>query len=244
MRRPPRLYFSFRSPYTWFAATRLLAVLPDAHERIEFIPYWDPDPITEAALGKRGAAFHYTQMSRAKHRYILQDTKRVAQRLGLQIAWPVDVNPCWEVPHLAWLRAQRLGFGASFFAAVMAARWERGDDICQQHVIRRLARSVGADEDALATAASDAGIRAAAVDCLVDAYEDDIFGVPYFRAGPHRFWGFDRLDAFLHVIAPSAGATATASRTDSAETDPLTGISQHVLDRAGGYDTDTAGGCG
>jgi len=231
MRRGPRVHFSFRSPYSWMAIERLLRVLPDAHETIQFVPYWDPDPLTECALRESGGEFHYVQMSKAKHLYLLQDTKRLARRLGFTMRWPIDVDPWWEVPHLAFLKARQLGAEAPFYAAACAARWERGENICDPAVIAGVGDAIGLDGAALATATDDPGIRAEALDCLLLAYTDDIFGIPYFRVGRHRFWGIDRLDDFLAELLPEAA-------------DEPPGVAGEVPVAVGGYDTDTAGGCG
>jgi 2-hydroxychromene-2-carboxylate isomerase len=234
VRRGPRLYFSFRSPFSWLLVHQLRRRVPDAHERIEFVPYWEPEPRMEAALRERRAVIHYAPMSRAKHLYILQDTKRLAAGLGLRIAWPVDVDPRWEVSHLGWLLARRRGRGTEFYEAVTAARWERGEDISDPAVIRALAGSTGLDGDAVANAAEAPGIRAEGLDRLVEAYEDDIFGVPYLRIGWHRFWGVDRLDDFLDVYL--AGAARAG--------DPLEGVPGRLRSPEAAYDLDTAGGCG
>lgn len=208
MKRQPRLYFSFRSPYSWMSVERIRAAVPDALDRIEVIPYWDPDQAIEAALRARGAEFHYVQMSRAKHRYILMDTKRLAQRLGLTMAWPIDVDQWWEVPHLAWLLARRRGRAAEFYDALTAARWLRGEDICEPHVIAAAAIEASLDGAEMVAAVDDPAIRAEGVECLSRAYDDDIFGIPYLRLGRHRFWGFDRIDQFLEVFAVEAGRSA------------------------------------
>ena len=227
MKRPPRVYFSLRSPYSWLALERLRRERPGLRERLRFVPYWDPDPDTERALAGRGAEFHYVQMSKAKHLYLLQDTKRLAQRLGIRMAWPIDVDPWWEVPHLAWLRARRVGLHWTLFDALAEARWGRGDDICDPDVLRKTADGAGLDGAWLAEAARDPDVREEGVDCLVEAYEDDIFGIPYFRVGRHRFWGFERLDQFLAEL-------------DGPSTPPVP--SAVLPDRS--YDTDTPGGCG
>jgi len=226
--RRPRLYFSFRSPYSWLTVHRLRAAVPDAFEALDWFPYWDPDERTQADLVDRQAEFHYVQMSRAKHLYLLLDTKRLSQQLGVPMAWPVDVDPWWELPHLGFLAARRAGRGPEFYDAIVAARWQRGEDICTPDVVRAAAREAGVDPDLVAGAPDSPEIRAAAVDCLVAAYEDDIFGIPYLRVGRHRFWGYDRLDAFLAAWRPEAT--------------PPPPVPVPVL--AGAYDTDTAGGCG
>jgi 2-hydroxychromene-2-carboxylate isomerase len=202
--RRPRLYFSFRSPYSWLTVQRLREVAPNLSEVMDCVPYWDPDEKTNAALADRGGEFHYVQMSRAKHLYMLMDTKRLAQQRDIAMAWPVDIDSWWELPHLAWLQARRVGREWQFYDAITEARWGRGDDICTTEVVRAAAEEAGLDPDRAVLAADDPEIRAEAVGCLYQAYLDDIFGIPYLKFGPHRFWGLDRLDAFLDVWQPAA----------------------------------------
>lgn len=224
MRRPV-LYFSFRSPFSWLTIHRLRQAVPDAAEALDWVPYWDPDERTERSLKERQAEFHYHQMSRAKHLYLLMDTKRIAQSLGVPMAWPIDVDCWWERPHLAYLAARRQGRALEFYDAVIAARWGRGEDVCTADVLARVATEAGVDPQTALGAADDAEVRAESVDCLVRAYEDDVFGIPYLKWGRHRFWGYDRLSAFL--------AAWRGPDADPAETTVLPA-----------YDTDTAGGCG
>jgi len=234
-----RAFFAFRSPFSWMAIHRLRTLVPSVATAIEFIPYWEPDVLTSKALAQRGIEFHYTPMSKAKHLYILHDTKRLADRFELHMKWPVDVNSWWEVPHLGWLKACRLGLETPFYDAVVAARWEQGANICNPDVIRGIARSVGLDAEAIAGAVDDPDIREEGMICLARAYEDDIFGVPYFRLGKHRFWGLDRLDAFLEVLRPRIDAC-----NEPATAEPLEGIPPTLRSTVGAFDTDTAGGCG
>jgi 2-hydroxychromene-2-carboxylate isomerase len=226
-RREPRLYFSFRSPYSWMALHRLRREMPDLEQRVILVPYWDPDEITLAALRAGGADTHYVAMSKAKHLYILQDTRRIAARLGLPMAWPIDVSPWWEVPHLAWLAARRQGDAGRLYTALCQARWERGENICEPDVLRRTADDCGLDGAALARATEDEQVRAEGVRCLAMAYDDDVFGIPYGRVGPHRFWGLDRVDDFRAALM---GRTSTEPPVAMAAGHP--------------HDTDTAGGCG
>jgi len=232
MSRRPTLFFSFRSPFSWLLVERLRRHVPDAEERIELVPFWEPDPAMAAALAERDAGLHYVPMSKAKHLYILQDTKRLAGRLGLEMAWPVDVDPWWELSHCGWLQARRLGRAPEFYDAVVAARWGRGENICDPDVIGAAASSAGLDPEAIVAAGEDPEIRAEGLECLVRAYEDDIFGVPYLRLGWQRFWGFDRLDDFLRAFDNGARADRPAE------------VPRAVASLVGAYDTDTAGGCG
>lgn len=231
--KPPRVFFSFRSPFSWLALERIARRAPGVLDVLEWIPYWEPDAITAAALAERGAVIHYAAMSKAKHLYILQDTQRLAAAMGLAIRWPVDVTPHWEVPHLGWLAARRHQPPSALplYRAVVAARWQRGEDICDPDVMGRLAESVGVASAVVTGAAAVAAVRAEGVDALHRAWEDDIFGVPYFRHQRARFWGYDRVDAFLAAL----GVVTPAEVPE---------LPAEVRERLGAYDTDSAGGCG
>ncbi|MEU1969552.1 DsbA family protein [Micromonospora sediminicola] len=204
MNRRPRLYFSLRSPYSWLAIRRLRQVVPDLSSAIDLYPYWDPDDRTTAALKRRGGEFHYVQMSRAKHLYMLMDTKRLAQKQGLTMAWPIDIDPWWELPHLALLHARRAKREWAYYDAITEARWGRGDDICTPDVVAHAAVVAGLDPDEAVSASSNPSLQSEAVDSLYQAYLDDIFGIPYIKWGRHRFWGFDRIQPFLDLWRPDS----------------------------------------
>ncbi|MFE5119995.1 2-hydroxychromene-2-carboxylate isomerase [Streptomyces sp. NPDC056669] len=243
MKRPPRLYFNLRSPFSWMGLKRLEERFPQAPEVIEYYPYWDPDEKTRAALEERDSGFHYTQMSKAKHLYILLDTKRLSTQYGYTMSWPVDIDPWWELPHLAWLKARHLGRERDFYAAVSAARWERGENICDTEVLHRVAEAAGFDGDEMVAAAHDPALRAEGVDALAAAYDDDVFGIPYFKVGRHRFWGLDRVDGFLDELIPALrkAGVDVAEPVPEAIDDQMPAA---LLERVGAYDSDSAGGCG
>ena len=101
-----------------------------------------------------------------------------------------------------------------------------GENICEPDVLRKAADAAGLDGTLLAGAVDDPEIRAEGVDCLVRAYDDDVFGIPYGTVGRNRFWGLDRVDGFLQAL----------EATVETEPDPVP--------VARSYDWDTAGGCG
>jgi len=226
--KPPRLYFSFRSPYSWLTVRRLRQAVPDVWNAFDLFPYWDPDERTGRELAQAGGEFHYVQMSRAKHLYILMDTKRLAQAEGVSMAWPIDVDPFWELPHLGWLRARSLGRAEQFYDQVIEARWQRGENICEPDVIAGCAERAGLDPASIVEAHLDDTVRKEGVDSLYQAYLDDVFAVPYLKWGQHRFWGLDRVEPFLAVWHDGGNAPAAPPPS-------------HV-DKA--YDTDQTGGCG
>lgn len=241
----PKVFFSFRSPFSWMAIERLQCVIPNVHDVMQLVPYWEPDATTDAALVARGAAFHYVSMSKAKHLYILHDVKRLSHALGLRLAWPVDLSPWWEPSHLGWLKARRLGGGAAFYSALVSARWQRGENISDPAVVKAAAVKADLDPEVIAAAVDDPDVREEGVACLADAYEDDIFGVPFFRLGRERFWGIDRVDAFLHAMGTDRHVREdTYHALTRSPADPLAGVPAGVRETIGAYDTDSAGGCG
>lgn len=232
-RRPPRFYFSFHSPYSWLAYRDLMDHHPDVADRIEWRPFWEPDPAGEHALKEVGGSFPYVAMSRDKHLYILQDVRRLARERGLDVTWPVDRHPVWEVPHLAYLAAAHAGKGPEFIARVYRARWTEGENICDPATIARLAGELGLPAETLGAAAEDDGLREEGTAALLAVHDDGVFGVPFFVHGFDKYWGVDRLPAFIAALADAApGDGAPDAR-------PPTGGTL-----AQGGDQGHAGGCG
>lgn len=197
-KRRPRFYFSFRSPFSWIAV-RLAheRLTPEELAGLEWIPYWEPEPQTLEALRASGADFLYAQMSREKHLYILQDIRRLCRSLGYQHFWPIDERPCWELPNLVYLAGRRLGKGAELMAAIYEARWQKGENIHTVETLRRVAAEVSLDPDRVVSMAEEAATREEAVDALARAYKDGVFGIPFFVKGFEKYWGVDRLEAFI-----------------------------------------------
>lgn len=232
---PPRFYFSFRSPYSWLAYRDLIERYPDVAGALDWIPFWEPDGLTERLLTEAGGRFVYSPMSREKHLYVLQDVRRLCAERGIAMTWPIDREPRWEVPHLAYIAAVETGRGPKFLDQVYRARWEDGRDICDPAVIADLGAEVGVGAD-LAHAVDDEEVRARGVEKLFRAYRDDVFGVPFLVIRREKFWGVDRLPAFAAAVRMSA------PRPDTAREPAL----DLLLASAVGLSSDHghAGGCG
>lgn len=188
-RARPKCYFSFRSPYSWLAWRDLRAAHPDVVAQLDWLPFWEPDARSQALLADAGGTFTYTPMSRAKRLYILQDVRRLAARRRLQVSWPVDRAPVWEVPHLAYLVAEDHGRGAEFLAAVYRSRWEEGRDVCNPETVALIAESLQLPAAAVRGAVDDPGVRRRGVEVLLAIERDGVFGVPFFVNGFEKYWG-------------------------------------------------------
>ncbi len=210
-RSVPYFYFSFRSPYSWIGARLLQERLGAAFQRLTLVPFWEPDAATLQLLRQRGGETPYMPMSRAKHLYILQDIKRLTTRLGYTMQWPVDLDAWWDLPHLAYLKAHAAGRGRAFFDAIHTARWEHAADICNGAVLQRIAVQIGMEPALLVNAPADVETRAAGADALYQAYQQGVFGVPFFTLGHEKFWGVDRVEDFvvrLDQTLEQAGASS------------------------------------
>jgi 2-hydroxychromene-2-carboxylate isomerase len=244
----PRYYFSFRSPYAWIA-TRMIAdrLTPAEHARIDFVPYWEPQPATLALLRARGCEFLYQPMSREKHLYILQDVKRITRSLGLKHIWPIDRDAVWELPIKAYLLARQLGKAAEFREVVYRARWQDGANIHCGEVLEQLGNECGIQAAEIGSAANSPAIEQEAVECLVAAWNDGVFGIPFFKIGNDKFWGVDRLSAFVAAMrgqAFSFEGERCAVKLDGAAPEEDAPWPLDVENAVGRFDTDAAGGCG
>ncbi|MEV7184255.1 2-hydroxychromene-2-carboxylate isomerase [Kitasatospora sp. NPDC058063] len=209
-RKPPRWYFSFRSPYSWMAYRDLIGRYPDVAEAVQWLPFWEPDEQHHEHLEHSGVRLPYVPMSREKHLYILQDVRRLARERELEMVWPVDREPRWEVSHLAYLVAEEHGRGREFIDRVYRARWQDGLDISDPAVIAALGPELGLDPDLLGGASADPAVRERGLTALAAVHRDGVFGVPYFIDGFEKFWGVDRLPGFVASVRARTATGVTA----------------------------------
>ncbi|MGW7362898.1 DsbA family protein [Streptomyces sp. NPDC054841] len=231
--RTPRFYFSLRSPYSWLGYQQLMSSHPELADELEWIPFFEPDPLSARLLTEHGGTFPYSEMSRAKHLYVLQDVGRIAKARGLTVTWPVDRDPVWEVPHLGYLVAAREGRGHDYIAAVYRARFTEGRDICDRQTIAEIGAGLGIDQRLIAGASDNPELRAEGIRILLEICKDGVFGVPFFVHGFTRFWGIDRFDDFVEHLR-------TKARPATSVPEPLVGAV--ALGRSA--DDGHAGGCG
>lgn len=193
----PRWYFSLRSPYSWFAYRDLTEKYPDVADAIEWIPFFEPDQRSLDMLAEVDTELAVVAMARAKNFYILQDTKRMAAARGWKMTWPIDREPVWEICHFGWFVAEDAGKGREYCHRVYQARWEQSLDVSDRGVIREIAADLGIDPDATANASDDPAMRERGRETLVRCAKDGMFGVPFFINGRNKYFGVDRLRAFV-----------------------------------------------
>ena len=202
-------YCSLRSPYTWLAAgqVRRLVAHYGADLQLRMV----------LPMVMRGLPVPWP-----KRRYIMLDTAREAERLGLPfgcIADPVGrpterglalVQHALRQDAREGRRDSRAGMtvAESFLQAVFAEGVDAGSD----RGLARIAVRAGFDDRDIREALADEGWRAVAEGNRADLLARGLWGVPSFRIDDRAaLWGQDRLwmleeDLITALAAPSAGA--------------------------------------
>ncbi|GAA1221574.1 hypothetical protein GCM10009578_075090 [Streptomyces rhizosphaericus] len=249
----PRFYFNFRSPYSWIAYRDLMDRYPDVAQAVEWHLWWEPDADGERRMAEHGHHFPYSAMSREKHLYILQDVRRLTTDRGLAVSWPVDHDPVWEVPHLPYFLALDAGLGPAWIERVYRARWQEGRDICDRTTIAEIAEELGLSAERAAAAADDEELRGGrGLRALLAVSDAGAFGVPFFTHGYDKFWGVDRLAAFVASVRSGSGSGSGAGTGARSRDTPLAGapdedfaeFSEADFAVARSADPGHAGGCG
>lgn len=196
MTNRPRLYTSLRSPYSWFAHTRLLAIQFPLHE-LEIIPVFPPSPQAVAAVAG----------GKTKGAYQRQDVERFAEAYGLQLSRPIPDDPDWWRPHAAflWAQEQDRAKGSSFLGVAFRRRFSQGQDLGEDQVLAEIAEEAGLEPGEAVTAAEDPRWREKIQEGFHQMRADHSFGVPTFVLDDQLFFGNDRLDWFLRALATSRG---------------------------------------
>jgi 2-hydroxychromene-2-carboxylate isomerase len=177
-----KLYFDYKSPFTYLAAEPAFA-LP---ERYDLEVRWLPFLLRIKGPGQR------SQYSDWKAQYSYLDARRWAnKRGGFPIKGPLKIYD--STPALTGgLFAQRAGFFRRYTEEVFARFFRRELEIDQPDAIAALIAELGHSDAAYRAFAAAEG--AAALDgCIEEAHADKVFGVPIFVFRGERFWGYDRL---------------------------------------------------
>jgi 2-hydroxychromene-2-carboxylate isomerase len=175
-------FLSFRSPYTHIAAARVRRLAARWNARLVLRPVL---PMVMRGL----------PVPLEKRMYILRDTKREAERLGIAFGRVCDPVGAGVERGLAVLhRAIALGRGPAFAESFLAGAFAEAVDASTDAGLGLLAARAGLTDADVAAALADEGWRAVAEANRAELFAAGLWGVPSFRVGtlpPH--WGQDRL---------------------------------------------------
>jgi 2-hydroxychromene-2-carboxylate isomerase len=175
-------FCSLRSPYTYIAIPRVrrLAVHYGATLRLRFV----------LPMVMRGLP-----VPREKRLYILHDTQREAELLGLPFGRIVDPVGRPTERGLAVLhRAVAAGRGPEFLESFMRGVWAEGLDGGDDRDLDVMAKRAGLESSLVTAALGDESWREVAARNREEMLARGLWGVPSFRVdeAPAR-WGQDRL---------------------------------------------------
>ena len=175
-------YCSLRSPYTYLAAhqVRQLAAHYGAELRLRFV----------LPMVMRGLP-----VPLEKRLYILRDTKREANRLGLAFGAVVDPVGKPVENGLALLHAAiTSGKGPALLESFLEAVFAQGIDASSADGLEHIATRAGMGASEVKSALQDDAWRSVAEANRADMLERGIWGVPSFRVNDRPLlWGQDRL---------------------------------------------------
>lgn len=193
----PELHFfySFRSPYTYISVPRVRALARHygADLKLRFI----------LPMVMRGLP-----VPQVKSMYIMRDTKREADRVGLPFGRIVDPRGAATERAIAVLHhAIPLGKGEEFSESFLRGVWSEGIDGASDSGIFRMAARAGLDETFVKAALKDESWRPVAEANRQELFAMGLWGAPTLRVndGPGH-WGQDRLWVIEDELIAATGA--------------------------------------
>lgn len=190
-------FLSFRSPYTHVAARRVRELAERWNARLVLRPV--------LPMVMRGLPVPLT-----KRLYIVRDTMREAERLGIAFGKMRDPVGAGVERGLAVLhRAIGLGKGPAFAESFLAGAFAEAVDATTDDGLLALAVRAGLSDADVAAALADDSWRAVAEANRAELFAQGLWGVPSFRVAdlpPH--WGQDRLWAVEQDLVRLAGDEA------------------------------------
>ena len=194
----PVFFLAAMSPYSWFAAERIGALLPDAR--------WEP--VFAGALFRSAGRKSWGLDERREEG--IADCERRADGYGLgPIVWP---RP-WPTNDVhvarAMTYAEQCGCLHDFALGAMRAAFHDGADLERGEVLVELGAAQGIPAEELEAALADPAVKERLRATTDGAHELGVIGVPTVVVGEQLFWGDDRLEeAGRAAGATPGGATA------------------------------------
>jgi 2-hydroxychromene-2-carboxylate isomerase len=187
-----QVFISFRSPYSYLSLPQLRNMRDEGLIDLEVRPVL---PMVMRGL----------QVPRAKRLYIVHDSKREADRLGIPFGRVCDplgkgIGYCFAVFYHC---AVPKGLQLEFVLSALQGSWSEARDIASIPDLVELAERVGITEAEVREALSDDTWKekaAANREALTDL---GLWGVPSVRIGSYSTWGQDRLPLIRAALAGS-----------------------------------------
>lgn len=182
------LYWSARSPYSYLGIVRARRLAAKYH--LELIV----KPVLPMIMRRM-------QVPSTKSFYILNDTKREANKHGLPFGFVADplgngVERCYALVEFA----QSAGRGNEFLECFARGVWAQGIRAETDAGLQKIVEMAGLNWQQAKPLLDSDNWRYAVQKNLVEMYGNDLWGVPSFRYGEVKVFGQDRLDRIEQAI--------------------------------------------
>lgn len=178
----PVFFFGAMSPYSWFAAERIEALLPEARWRgvLAGVVFKAHDRVSWGLTERRAEG--------------IADCEQRAAMYGLgAIRWPQP----WPTSDLqiarAMIYAERQDRLKALALSAMRMAFREGADLEQSATVLEAGRRCGIDPGELEAALADPEIKQGLREVNDEALSAGVFGVPTVLVAGELFWGDDRL---------------------------------------------------
>lgn len=181
-------YFSFRSPYSYLAADRVLK-LADLY-KIPVIP----KPVMP--MVNRGIA-----LPRSKRRYILRDARREADKHNMPFGLVCDplgdgINNAMSL----FLFAQQQGLDKEYVVSALSGIWSEGLDMTRPSHMKKVVERAGLNWSEAQNSLDNNEWRKQSDRNQNELTKLGLWGVPAFKYGSLILWGQDRLWALEKAV--------------------------------------------
>jgi 2-hydroxychromene-2-carboxylate isomerase len=182
-RPDPLFYLGAMSPYSWLAAERIDALLPDAQWR----------PVFLAAVFKASDRTSWGLTERREVEIAQCEARAAAHGLG-PIHWPEP----WPTSDLLVARgmayADSRGVLRQFALSAMRVCFLDGRDLAELDSVLEAGRRTGIEPSVLERALGDDAVKGSLRHTTDEAIARGVVGVPTVAIGTDLFWGDDRLE--------------------------------------------------
>lgn len=177
------LYIDLKSPYSYLAAHRALALEEAGEVTFDWRPF---------VLNIAGRANADPEAFLRRARYLYRDVRRFAAPLGLTVKGPKRIYDS-TLASIGLLTAKAAGVQQRYISESYQRFFNRDLELDDAEVIEALLADCGVDASGLATYAAGEGKDALATS-RAEAERLGVFAAPTFVIGEELFWGQDRMD--------------------------------------------------
>lgn len=200
---PLEFYFSFRSPYSYLALTRVTDLAEHYGLDLRFRPVL---PMVMRGL----------PVPRDKRMYILLDAAREAERLGIPFGHVCDpVGTGVERCLALFPAAQAAGHAEDYLLTIARGIWAEGADVSTDAGLHRLVTAAGLDWATLSPELKNTAWQAMATTNREALNALGLWGVPVLHlntpTGQCTVWGQDRLWALEDALADVLSSPASTA---------------------------------